>query len=92
MLEFNAYASHFWTHVHTYGIEYNTYNLLLSIVLIEGIDWYRDADTGAFVWTAKYLSGRGFCCNGKCRHCPYDVNGDLKQLAEPTNIQLIKKL
>ena len=46
--------------------------------LIEGIDWYRDGETGNFVWTSKYLSDRGFCCNGGCRHCPYDENGDLK--------------
>lgn len=45
--------------------------------LVEGVDWYRDPETGAFVWTAKYLAGRGFCCNGGCRHCPYDERGDL---------------
>lgn len=45
--------------------------------LVEGVDWYRDPDTGAFVWTAKYLSERGFCCNGGCRHCPYDESGNL---------------
>jgi hypothetical protein len=50
----------------------------LSMNLIEGVDWYRDEETGAFVWTAKYLADRGFCCNGGCRHCPYEENGVLR--------------
>jgi len=50
--------------------------------LIEGIDWYRDGETGNFVWTSKYLSDRGFCCNGGCRHCPYDESGDLKSFGK----------
>ena len=43
--------------------------------LVEGVDWYRDETTNNFVWTAKYLAERGFCCNGGCRHCPYDEKG-----------------
>lgn len=43
--------------------------------LVEGIDWYRDPETGLDVWTRKYLLDRGYCCNGKCRNCPYDADG-----------------
>ena len=50
--------------------------------LIEDSDWYRDVETGDFVWTSKYLLDQGFCCNGGCRHCPYDENGDLKSFVE----------
>ena len=50
--------------------------------LIEDTDWYRDVETGDFVWTSKYLLDQGFCCNGGCRHCPYDENGDLKSFVE----------
>lgn len=46
--------------------------------LEEGVDWYRDADTGDFVWTARWLAARGFCCHGGCRHCPYDSEGRLR--------------
>lgn len=43
--------------------------------LVEGVDWYRDPATGLEVWTRKFLLDRGFCCNGGCRHCPYDSMG-----------------
>lgn len=45
------------------------------IDLEEGVDWYRDPETGLDVWTRKFLLDRGFCCNGGCRHCPYDEKG-----------------
>lgn len=44
----------------------------------EGIDWYVDPDTGSHVWTSKFLIDRGYCCNGNCRHCPYDESGFIK--------------
>lgn len=46
--------------------------------LEEGVDWYRDPDTGCSVWTAKFLLERGFCCHGGCRHCPYDESGRVR--------------
>jgi len=32
---------------------------------------YADPQTGLFVLTAGYLTGRGHCCGNGCRHCPY---------------------
>ncbi|MFZ5476292.1 MAG: DUF5522 domain-containing protein [Myxococcota bacterium] len=32
---------------------------------------YRDPLTGWFVFTAKSLKDRGFCCGKGCRHCPW---------------------
>jgi hypothetical protein len=55
--------------------------------LVEGRDYYVDPD-GLYVFTAAYLSARGYCCRSGCRHCPYgftraaaaaapqDANGD----------------
>lgn len=37
--------------------------------LIEGEDYYLE--NGKWVFTAKYLLDRGFCCQSGCRHCPY---------------------
>ncbi|HJX83041.1 MAG TPA: DUF5522 domain-containing protein [Candidatus Angelobacter sp.] len=37
--------------------------------LVEGEDYYLE--NGNFVFTAKYLLRRGFCCQSGCRHCPY---------------------
>jgi len=37
--------------------------------LVEGVDYYMDGSK--FVFTALYHQKRGYCCNSKCRHCPY---------------------
>lgn len=37
--------------------------------LVEGVDYYMEG--GKLVFTATYHLKRGYCCNSKCRHCPY---------------------
>lgn len=37
--------------------------------LVEGVDYYVEG--GKFVFTPAYHLKRGYCCNSKCRHCPY---------------------
>jgi hypothetical protein len=37
--------------------------------LIEGEDYYLE--NGNWVFTAKFLLDRGYCCRSGCRHCPY---------------------
>jgi hypothetical protein len=37
--------------------------------LVEGVDYYLEGDK--YVFTAAYHLKRGYCCNSKCRHCPY---------------------
>ncbi|AUX49096.1 uncharacterized protein SOCE26_106410 [Sorangium cellulosum] len=37
--------------------------------LIEGEDYYLEG--GRLVFTEAYHLKRGYCCNSKCRHCPY---------------------
>jgi hypothetical protein len=37
--------------------------------LVEGEDYYLE--NGYWVFTAKYLLQRGYCCRSGCRHCPY---------------------
>jgi hypothetical protein len=41
----------------------------MSDLLIEGVDYY--VENGLFVFTAKYLRERGYCCESGCRHCPW---------------------
>jgi hypothetical protein len=36
---------------------------------IAGEDYY--VENGYWVFTAKYLLQRGYCCRSGCRHCPY---------------------
>jgi hypothetical protein len=43
--------------------------------LLEGRDYYVDPN-GLYVFTAAYLSARGYCCRSGCRHCPYGFNRD----------------
>jgi Family of unknown function (DUF5522) len=40
-----------------------------SAELIENEDYYLE--NGQWVFTAKYLLRRGYCCGSGCRHCPY---------------------
>ena len=42
-----------------------------SIAVAAGRDFYTDPDTGLMVMTELYLRRRGYCCDNKCRHCPY---------------------
>lgn len=37
--------------------------------LVEGVDYYME--DGKLVFTADYHRKRGYCCNSRCRHCPY---------------------
>ncbi|HMQ61698.1 MAG TPA: DUF5522 domain-containing protein [Flavilitoribacter sp.] len=37
--------------------------------LVEGRDYY--IEHGRWVFTAYFLSKRGYCCQSGCRHCPY---------------------
>ncbi len=55
----------------------NKQNLSTAIQLLhqkhcsEQKDFYLDPQTGYQVMTAYYLEKRGYCCQNKCRHCPY---------------------
>lgn len=40
-------------------------------------DYYYD-ENGLMVLTERYLRSRGYCCENRCRHCPY------KAKPEPT--------
>ena len=37
--------------------------------LVEGVDYYLE--DGKYVFTEAYHLKRGYCCNSRCRHCPY---------------------
>ncbi len=44
-------------------------NIVQNAPLVEGEDYY--IENGFYVFTAKYLLNRGYCCGNGCRHCPY---------------------
>lgn len=39
-------------------------------VLVAGLDYYLE--NGLMVFSAHFLSRRGYCCDNGCRHCPYE--------------------
>lgn len=51
--------------------------------LVEGLDYY--VEDGLLVFTAKYLRDRGYCCESRCRHCPYGFGKEsgLQVVSEP---------
>ena len=51
--------------------------------LVEGIDYTIEA--GRWVFTAKYLRERGYCCESGCRNCPYRNSGADDQNATQAN-------
>lgn len=40
--------------------------------LVAGVDFY--VEDGKVVFTAAYHRKRGYCCNSRCRHCPYGTS------------------
>jgi hypothetical protein len=44
---------------------------LHTVAMANGDSYYLDPQTGLRVATAASLLQRGYCCNYKCRHCPY---------------------
>ncbi len=45
--------------------------------LVKDVDYY--VEEGKYVFTAAYHSKRGFCCENKCRHCPFDSEDKNKE-------------
>jgi len=43
-----------------------------AAAMANGMVSYRDPVTGLAVFTAKFLADRKYCCDGGCRHCPYE--------------------
>lgn len=46
----------------------------MSDGLVEGIDFYMEGPY--LVFTEKFLRERGYCCESRCRHCPWGYRGD----------------
>ena len=42
-----------------------------ALALVEGEDYYSEG--AAIVFTARYHLRRGYCCENRCRHCPYGL-------------------
>lgn len=48
--------------------------------LVEGVDYVWDGNR--MVLTREFLLSRGYCCNARCRNCPY-------RAAPPENLKEI---
>lgn len=49
--------------------------------LQEGVDFYIEG--GFYVFTAAYLTQRGYCCGNGCRHCPYQGLKESQKVKKP---------
>lgn len=58
--------------------------------LVEGVDFY--IEDGKWVFTTAYHLKRGYCCNSKCRHCPYGNAPDPARVEMPSISISIKGL
>ena len=43
----------------------------MAETFVKGEDYYIN-EAGLYVFTAKYLKERGYCCGNGCKHCPFD--------------------
>ncbi|MGB0864422.1 MAG: DUF5522 domain-containing protein [Saprospiraceae bacterium] len=43
----------------------------MAKTFVKGEDYYIN-EAGLYVFTAKYLKERGYCCGNGCKHCPFD--------------------
>ncbi len=41
--------------------------------LVKDVDYYLN-EQGFIVFTAQYHLKRGYCCENRCKHCPYEEN------------------
>ena len=53
-------------HLHSLPLQ-----IMKSKPLKKGEDYYIN-EAGLYVFTAKYLRERGYCCGNGCKHCPYE--------------------
>jgi hypothetical protein len=50
--------------------------------LIENVDYTYEGDR--IVFTRDFLLRRGYCCNARCRNCPY--RGEARAVASITTV------
>lgn len=46
--------------------------------LIEGIDYIMEDNK--LVFTREFLLKRGYCCNSRCRNCPYKIKNNIEDV------------
>lgn len=55
--------------------------------LKEGEDYYLEGKR--YVFTERYHAKRGFCCHGRCRHCPWNPDRPADPTAESPVVQIL---
>tara|TARA_B100000287_G_scaffold67547_1_gene59120 strand:- start:152 stop:313 length:162 start_codon:yes stop_codon:yes gene_type:complete len=45
-------------------------NIFQNKKIIDSEDYYYNKE-GLIIFTEKYHLKRGYCCENKCKHCPY---------------------
>ena len=56
--------------------------------LVEGIDYVLEDNK--MVFTREFLLKRGYCCNSRCRNCPYSKKVVTENDEVESPVQIIK--
>ena len=54
-----------------------------DVAVANGKKGYCDPITGNYTFTAASLKEQGFCCQNKCRHCPWPPEEQLPMIQHP---------
>jgi hypothetical protein len=57
----------------------------MKVSLVESVDYVME--NNKMVFTKEFLLKRGYCCNAKCRNCPYKVSN---KKIENNNYELVE--
>jgi len=56
--------------------------------LVEGVDYVLE--DSKIVFTREFLLKRGYCCNSRCRNCPYSVTTLSENSKQESSVQIVK--
>jgi hypothetical protein len=60
----------------------------MKISLVEGVDYIME--NNRMVFTRDFLVKRGYCCNSRCRNCPYSVADRSENSSNEFPVQIVK--
>lgn len=60
----------------------------MKISLVEGVDYIME--NNRMVFTRDFLLKRGYCCNSRCRNCPYSAIDRSENSSCEFPVQIVK--
>lgn len=60
----------------------------MKMSLVEGVDY--TIENNKMVFTRDFLLKRGYCCNSRCRNCPYSRENRSGDSRDESSVQIVK--